>query len=364
MSNNIETKLSVSDIVANAISEYERGNYNIAKTLYESTLRNTSFTDKGIIYYNIGLCHFSLMNYEDAEIAFATGFYNYFNHNCGYELSMSMLHNNKLREGMNLYQYRYYGNRNNFPNLPIEHVLSIEECRGKNVLVMNEQGYGDEIMFSRGIYALAEVATRVQYQVYEKMQNLFSSQYQCDNVTFTASDKLSYEMVMQYDCWISSGDVFSSYLKSNGMELKTFKTKHFNTDRFRIGITWAANAISKSSGLRTLSVDAFKLAIDDGNTEIVSLQMDSSLPWMSNPDISNFEKTFDEIEKVDFVITVDTVTAHLSGMMGKPTLLVYDVFLDWRWVYKLYPSVKIVNISELNEAVVKMRKKFKRKIKD
>lgn len=46
-----------------------------------------------------------------------------------------------------MYKYRYYGERKSFPNLPIKQILNLSEAEGKKVLVLNEQGYGDEILF-------------------------------------------------------------------------------------------------------------------------------------------------------------------------------------------------------------------------
>jgi ADP-heptose:LPS heptosyltransferase len=34
---------------------------------------------------------------------------------------------------------------------------------------------------------------------------------------------------------------------------------------------------------------------------------------------------------LDCIVTSDTVTAHLAGALGRPTILLKSTFIDWRW---------------------------------
>lgn len=66
MSKNINVK----KIVSEAIDLYSQDKYDQALALYKKALPYVGFEDSGILYYNIGLCHFSKMNYKAAEVSF------------------------------------------------------------------------------------------------------------------------------------------------------------------------------------------------------------------------------------------------------------------------------------------------------
>ena len=62
--------------------------------------------------------------------------------------------------------------------------------------------------------------------------------------------------------------------------------------------------------------------------------------------LNDFVDTAALIDELDLVITVDTSVAHLSGALGKKTLVLLSNLPDWRWLLDRrdspwYPSIKL-----------------------
>ena len=47
---------------------------------------------------------------------------------------------------------------------------------------------------------------------------------------------------------------------------------------------------------------------------------------------NNLADTAAAIKKIDLVITIDTVIAHLAGALGKPVWVMLNFDSDWRWL--------------------------------
>ena len=342
--------VNVKKIVSEAIKLYNEDKFDSALNLYKKALPGIGFSEAGTLYYNIGLCHFSKYNYKAAEVSFKKSFNDYNYKHCGYELSMTLLFNHKLQEGLDMYHYRYFGERKSFPTLPTKQILSLSEAKDKKVLVLNEQGFGDEILFSRGLPKICELANEVHYQVYDKMVSLFKDNFYFNNLTYLTDRSLSYEFVMEFDCWISSGDIFSSYTKEYGLDYIPFKSeKTTKSNKLTVGLTWYANVKSGNSNHRSIDLTKIEPILNKDTISCTSLQYGDCPEWMINEDISDFKKTAEVISKMDIIITVDTITAHLADMMNKKVILIYEEYLDWRWNFKFYDNVKIVKLSELEE---------------
>jgi len=88
--------------------------------------------------------------------------------------------------------------------------------------------------------------------------------------------------------------------------------------------------------------------------ELVSLQTGRPVPsdsGLTQPSLSTWSQTADEIEGLDLVISVDTAVAHLAGAMGRPVWLLNRKATDWRWHLDLdtspwYPSMRIFRQEE------------------
>jgi len=342
----------VSKLVNKGIEYYNIKNYDKALKSYKKALEIANINQIPIIYYNIGLVHFSLYNYKAAKISFEKSFYDNYE-TAGYELSMTYLFLNEFEKGMSLYKYRYLNERKSFPDLPLPIIKNVEDVKGKKILVLNEQGFGDEILFSRSLIMLNELCESSKYQIYHEMFELFSDNFKFDNIEFFTDRSFDYDFIKEFDAWIPSGDLFRLFILENGCEkylnIKTKERK--KVGNLKVGLCFKTNGLSKNTKERSIDLDILEEILNYDDIDVISLQKDFSNDWVKETNINNFSDTSNIIDDLDVVVTVDTVVAHLSGIKGVKTLLIYDKYLDWRWNYNFYQNIELVNINDLEDVL-------------
>ena len=126
----------------------------------------------------------------------------------------------------------------------------------------------------------------------------------------------------------------------------------------KIGISWRSQG--KSTGdIRTLNFEQFIKIFESKNISIINLQygniendialIDGSenYEFINYHEIDNY-KDIDGlaclIEICDIVITVDNITAHLAGALGKKTWILLPTYSDFRWMEKTSECVWYKNV--------------------
>jgi len=329
--------MNIEKMVIQAIELYSNKEYDKSLNIYFKILRtNIPKEVKRVIYFNAGLCYFSKYSYIDSEKYFKKSF-DLGYHTCGYELCMSYLFNDNYLDGYKYYNYRHV----EFLKLPIKRVYDLKDITG-NVLVLNEQGFGDEILFSR---VIEKITTPCYYQVYDENYNLFKDIFKNDNITFFTERSFNIEFVNKFDCFCYTGDLFSKNIIDNGIIPYGFKSDNNSTGN--VGLVWNTNKKSKNSEERSIDISKLESLINSDLT-IHNLQKGISDERMINYDFKDFLDTKKVIDTLDCVYTVDTSVAHLSALLGKKTYILYDSYLDWRWKSKYYNNFELLNIKDLH----------------
>ena len=83
--------------------------------------------------------------------------------------------------------------------------------------------------------------------------------------------------------------------------------------------------------------------------------------------LNNFTDTAKLIDKIDIIISVDTVISHLAGALGKKTFLLLPDKSSFLWMEKRddspwYPTIKIFRQSTLGDWQTPI-KKIKKELK-
>lgn len=280
-----------------------------------------------------------------------------------WNLSLCYLNEDRITDGLQYYKYRFYKqsiDKVNFLKLPIPYLENIFDSKDKNVLILNEQGYGDEILFSTYIRTIKRLAKFVKIQCYPESLEFFKENFKFDNVEFFAERSLSFEFIKDFDAYSYTGTMWSSNLLNSTLMIRMPASQDFYTNK-KIGICWKANSASPNTLKRSLTdeqaVEIIKALPDK---EIISLQSKSELPgYLPYVEYSNINETANIIKGLRQVITIDSLVAHLAGYMGIPTILLINKHFDWRWKFNttrnnltkstFYESINIVEYSKFIE---------------
>jgi len=127
-----------------------------------------------------------------------------------------------------------------------------------------------------------------------------------------------------------------------------------------VGIVWAAGLYDPT---RSIPIKRLAQLFDTPGVSFISLQAGAEgadvRPWAGQvtippEELTGILETARTLKKLDLVITVDTMTAHLAGAMGTPvwTLLPYEC--DWRWMMERadspwYPTMRLFRQQKMDD---------------
>jgi FkbM family methyltransferase len=207
------------------------------------------------------------------------------------------------------------------------------------LLIWNEQGFGDTIMFARFVNWARMRAPNITLEVPPELFELF------EQSGFTGLVRAGRKLP-RYDlhCSIPS---LPATLRADAAEMKmSGPYLHADTEMIakwrerkhpKIGICHVGSPRSERPFTRDLPAE-FIEGIGKTFGPFLSLVQDGQF--------ESFADTAAAIASLDLVITVDTSVAHLAGAMGKPVWLLLSFDPDWRWGLKgsetiWYPSMRI-----------------------
>jgi len=226
-----------------------------------------------------------------------------------------------------------------------------QDVKDKIVLVMGEQGHGDNIQFIRFIGDLTQRGARVWVHMNPSLIPLFQSSNSIERLIPNT------EVPEGFDYWIpimSIPAILSTTLENLGhvqyyitpdAELvRQWQTRLGAKKKLRVGFCWSGRRdtwINRHKGMPFQ--DMLKLIQRNSSYEWINLQIDcteeESTALVASGvqcfpgTVNNFADSAALIHNCDVVLSVDTAVAHLSGALGRPTWVMLNWFgVDWRWL--------------------------------
>lgn len=324
-----------------------------------------------------------------------------------YRLALCQLDRGDYTGGFATYESRLLlgdqdvSNRIRIPMLPMPRWQG-EDLRGRRLLVMTEQGYGDHIQCCRFIVPLAERGVDITMAVAPPLADLMRTlpgvgrvltriedarDSGCDAWTFVCSlphrlgvDATRVRVTSLHEpaaprpggAAASSGPVNAvdamhapGYLQADPARRARWRERlgprlpgPDGRPQRRIGLVWSGRAENDYERRRSPPLAALAplgqvpgirwLALQTGARAAEAIGPEA--PWpievMGEAELGSFADTAALIAELDLLISIDTAYTHLAGAIGAPVWLMLPRAADWRWSLQAetspwYPSVRI-----------------------
>ena len=266
-----------------------------------------------------------------------------------YHLALLQLLQSDLRNGFRAYAWRWRA----VPGLkrlahPAPVWDGVQPLKGRTILVADEQGFGDCLMFCRYLLLLRQQGARVIYACRVPLLPLLASWSGADRVI-----ALQQADTVACDCQCSLLDLpyflgttattipqYAAYLTA---EPDPIPAACSPPDHVRAGIVWAGNPLHKHDRRRSIPFSDFVTVCGVPGVRYFNLMRPQDLRATEaemfamhhivdlGATIHNFADTARAIAALDVVLTVDTSVAHLAGALGKPVWILLPFAPDWRW---------------------------------
>lgn len=356
------------DALGNGCQLLRRSEY-FEDALAWANLRLLLSSDDWQGHLNRAVCLYHLRRFPEAHEAFAQA------RACGegapiieWERFSLLLHEQRFGEAWDAFEHRFaVGHLNGVFHYPFQQPLwRGEDLRGKHILVHNEQGLGDQIMFACALPDVIAAAQAVTVVVAPTLVPVFAASFPKARVLPAkfgafAGDHPEPEWIntlgrADYQAPIGSlmtvlrrdASAFANpwrYLRPS--DAARHRWRGFDPGPgLKVGLCWASNpALFRQDSAARAVKKSMAFASLAPLAGVAGVQFVSVLNWSLFEEDSPFAKrvhdvsdklaSFDDtaalIERLDLIITVDTSVAHMAGALGKETWLLLHDFPDCRW---------------------------------
>lgn len=270
-----------------------------------------------------------------------------------FNLACAQLARGNLSEGWRAYESRFPMGGKKWARDDIRAApWTGEPLEGKSILVLAEQGNGDQIQFARYLPALGKLGASAFYLVGKRLHRLLGSLPEEPTLFDVVPDGMTFD----YQCSLMSlPGVFERrglqlpaepYLAAEPERVRAWAPR-IGDHGFRIGVVWQGNRYPNGDGLRSYPLSALKPIAAIPGVRLISLQLKTAGEALDTlpegmriedlgPDFDKGEDGFIDSAAVmatlDLVISCDTAMVHLAGALGRPVWIALHTASEWRWL--------------------------------
>lgn len=341
--------------------------------VYSNGLSYEGFYNQGVILLAMGRTHDAMKMFQRATEIDPK------NQNSNYNLGLSILKLGLSQKGWDQYEWRFESNKTcNIFKSRCNKIWNGEDIKGKTLFIFNEQGYGDFIFFLRFIPEIRKLGCKLIFEVQKVLFPLVRDVLNEDEIIFREDVGVLPDLPeSDYQVSICSlAKIFQIDEDSKVPDNCVIKSiEHKNLDIFKkhktkVGLCWFGNTNHVKDHCRSTYISNFKEILDVPNVGFFGLGKNGfqTRTWpcgqvnlnknIQELNIVNLESEINDfgdlasfINSMDLIISVDTVVAHIAGLLGKKTFLILGKESDFRWQENRedtpwYPSMKIFRFDE------------------
>jgi tetratricopeptide (TPR) repeat protein len=416
-------KIEVTDIPTIGVITNQLGtcyfNLNEFKLAIEYFKRVLQIKEIPDVYNNIGICYINLKDYKEAELNLLKSYkidgnississlgqiyyymkkyeksLEYYSKNLKntnniqlYNSSFPYLAKKDFKKGFKLYEERLKINNINrqtkekerieIPNL--KYWNGVDECN--KLLLVSEQGIGDNIMFYRFIIELSEKYPNMKITFFCKREivHIFKTYNNIeiiDRLCLFNYDYMLFIMSLPYILNLTTIVPNKiNYINTSKEKLQFWKNKTSSLKKFKVGFVYNGLLISFID--KYIPLEEYKLLTDldielicihkkdDVEKELTNISFSNKITYYDIDNDKPFEDTIHLLQNIDLLITIDTYIVHLAGILNVKTWLLLGTS-EWRWSDDIsktywYNSVELIR-TKGNESLKDLIKVVKKKL--
>ena len=256
---------------------------------------------------------------------------------------------------------------------------NISKNLNQKIVILNEQGLGDDIMFARYLKPLSELGYDLTFMTQPELINFFKASPELKK--FDIRNKLPEcnPNTFDYRTFLCSipyliSDYFNKQPLPYSIDWTKLATKK-NTENgeikklldnqmYKVGVSWSGNIKHHRHYNRSISLLNFSELFRLKNIQFYVVQkglLEEERNYLEEfNNVTICDKYLDDfvdsgffVSKMNYVVTVDTSLVHLSGTMGQKTGLLLPKVPDWRWRFEgkqdWYPSVELYRQEDIDD---------------
>lgn len=249
--------------------------------------------------------------------------------------------------------------------------VTAADLAGQRVLLLGEQGIGDQVMFAGMIPDLLRAAASVVCVCEPRLIALFSHSFPEASFLHPAQAKIDSNAIDMLLAMGSLGGAFrradadfprTPYLRPTHAAVSSWAAKLGpRRSRLRLGLAWRGGVPQTGRLARSIPLTSLAPLLDMAGCEFVSLQYGDvtaeleavnagrEAPVRSFPTeaLHDFDSLAGLVANLDGVISVQTACVHLAGALGARCIVMAPHTAEWRYMRKgpdlpWYGSVRVL----------------------